>query len=69
MDIAFFMGTIFGFLLGIGFCMFFTNMLGRQILSLLNGKSPKKKKKYDEDFDEDDPVNYWKPKGWRPDNL
>lgn len=66
MDIAFFMGMILGVLLGIGFCMFFTNMLGRQLLNLLNGKPSKKKKKHD-DYDEDDPVNYWKPPGWRPD--
>ena len=65
MDIAFYMGMVLGFLLGLGFCIFFTHMLGRQLLAVLNG--PKKKKKYDDDDDEDDPVNYWKPKGWRPD--
>lgn len=67
MDIAFFMGMVFGVLLGIAFCMFFTNMLGRQLLSLLNGGKPSKKKKCEESFDEDDPVNYWKPPGWMPD--
>jgi hypothetical protein len=65
MDIAFIMGMILGFLFGIGFCLFFTDMLGRRLLKLLS-YSPKKKLSED-DFDEDDPVNYWKPKGWRPD--
>lgn len=68
MDIAFIMGMVLGFLLGIGFCILFTHMLGRQLLAVLNGPPPKKKKKHDEEFDEDDPVNYWKPKGWRPDS-
>jgi len=66
MDIVFIMGMVLGFLLGIGFCLFFTDMLGHRILKLLGHKPPKKKKR-DEEYDEDDPVNYWKPKGWRPD--
>jgi len=62
MDIAFIMGMIAGFFMGVGFSLFFTHMLAYKMLSLLDRKVPKK----DEDAD-DDPVNFWKPKGWRPD--
>jgi len=65
MDIAFIMGMIAGFILGIGFCLFFTNMVANRMIKILSSQS---KKEEDHPFD-DDPVNYWKPKGWTPDNY
>lgn len=65
MDIVFIMGMVLGFLLGIGFCLFFTHMLGHTLLKVLGGKPPKKKKR--DDNEDDEPANYWKPEGWKPD--
>lgn len=62
MDIVFIMGMIVGFFLGIGFSLFFTSMLAYRVISILHGNNSKQT-----DEDEDDPVNYWKPKGWKPD--
>jgi len=67
MDIAFIMGMIAGFFLGVAWCIFLTDMLGCKLLRMLGHKPPKRKKH--DDYDEDDPVNYWKPPGWRPDSL
>lgn len=65
MDIAFIMGMIAGFLLGIGFCLFFTNMVANRMIKILSkGKGDDENNLLD-----DDPVNYWKPKGWRPDKY
>lgn len=58
MDIAFFMGWIFGFICGIGFSIFLCKMVEKSILKVL----PKKKKITHEDDDwwkGEDP-NWWK---------
>lgn len=66
MDIVFIMGMIAGFFLGIGFSLFFTSMLAYRVISILQGD--KKNRKKGDKNDDDDPVNYWKPKGWKPDS-
>jgi len=60
-EISLFMGMILGFLLGIGFCIFFTDTLAYRFIKIVG------KPKNNDDRDDDDPVNYWKPKGWKPD--
>ncbi len=59
----FIMGMIAGFFIGVGFCLIFTNILAYKMIRILGTKL----KKDETTFDADDPVNYWKPKGWKPD--
>lgn len=62
------MGMILGFLLGMGFCFFVSDMLAHKMLKILGAPTKKKKKREEEEtFDADDPANHWKPPGWRPD--
>lgn len=65
------MGVIAGFILGVGFSIFFTNMLVYRVISILQGDKKKHKQSEDDDNSDsdDDLVNYWKPKGWKPDKY
>lgn len=71
MESNFLMGTFFGFLLGIGFCILFTKLITYKVCEVLEKVYGKKlkKKKFEENNGDDDTSNYWKPKGWRPDRL
>jgi hypothetical protein len=67
MDADILMGVIFGFFLGIGFTILFTNIISWRVAAILEAAITKKiKKKKKKDIDEDD-TDYWKPPGWRPD--
>lgn len=64
MDIAFIMGMVLGFLLGIGFCLFFTNIVTRRVVLVLTTSYGKKMKKKLEDNDE--PADWWKDEDYDP---
>lgn len=64
MDIAFIMGMVLGFLLGIGFCLFFTNIVTRRVVLVLTTSYGKKIKKKLEDNDE--PADWWKDEDYDP---
>lgn len=77
MEILFLMGILFGFFLGILFSTFYTQVVTHKVMSILSSKYTIKLKNTksksvnhddDEDDEENDPVNYWKPKGWKPDD-
>lgn len=74
MEILFLTGILLGFFLGILFSTFYTQVVTHKVMAILNSKytvKPKNivNKPIDEDDDEEnDPVNFWKPKGWKPDD-
>ncbi len=73
------MGVVAGFFLGLLFATFYTQITTYRIMAILNqynipnAKPVKDYEKYDVeevtelDDEANDPVNYWKPKGWKPD--
>lgn len=70
MDIAFYMGLVAGFLLGMGFSIFICRHVKKSVYEgMIDAMSSPKKKRKDSllDNDDDDAANFWKPKGWKPD--
>jgi len=78
MEVLFLMGAMAGFFLGLLFATFYTQIITHRIMAILKKYNiPKPKpvedcEKYDVeevteiDDEINDPVNYWKPKGWKP---
>lgn len=69
MDIAFFMGLVAGFLIGMGFSIFICRHVKKSVYeAIIDGLSAPKKRRKDSllDNDDDDAANFWKPKGWKP---
>jgi hypothetical protein len=58
---CFVIGMIAGFFIGVGFCLLFTSILAHKMIKILSNK-----KEPEDTFDPNDPTNYWKPKGWKP---
>ncbi len=81
MEILFLMGVMAGFFLGLLFATFYTQITTYRIMAILKRYNiPKPVEKHCEEYDveavednddeneeeNNDPVNYWKPKGWKP---
>lgn len=69
MDIAFFMGLVAGFLIGMGVCIVICKWIKRSVYDgVLDAlKHKKNNRKKDTLFDdEDEDGDWWKPKGWKP---
>ena len=64
MDIAFIMGAVFGFLLGIGFTIFLTHIVTRRVILVLTTAYGKQMKKKLEDNEE--PADWWKNDEYDP---
>lgn len=71
MDIIFIIGIAIGFILGCFFTFVISRMVKKQVYegmmkAMDDCKNPKKKLETHGEYDENDPVNFWKPKGWKP---
>jgi hypothetical protein len=64
MDMAFLLGLFCGFLLGSSFCVVVGRMIRYEVYQAI---IQAKNHPHLEEEDEDDSVNFWKPKGWKPD--
>ena len=66
MDIAFVMGLTAGFLLGIGFSLLICRNIKKSVYEGMIDVLSCPKKKEDNLSNNDDTANFWKPKGWKP---
>jgi hypothetical protein len=62
MTTDFVMGMITGVLVGVLVALFFTNIVTRRIISILNGECKKAKKK----LDDREPADWWKDEDYDP---
>jgi hypothetical protein len=67
MDIAFFMGLVAGFLIGIGFSILICKHIKKSVYEGIIDALSAPKKRSLLDNNDDDAANFWKPKGWKPD--
>jgi hypothetical protein len=69
MDVAFFMGLVSGVFIGLGFSLFVCKHVKKAVYeAIVEALNTKKTKRKEDILNEDEEEDWWKPKGWRPDD-